>query len=127
MSERKPLYVRLPATTASKLDRFAFELGISKQDLVTDLLERRLPQSATRRVTVESVDDAMAVGHHSFVPASQPDVLTIGEVADLLRVGEDMVTAMAESGELPGRKLGDEWRFTRAAVLRWLGAEDEES
>jgi excisionase family DNA binding protein len=33
---------------------------------------------------------------------------------------------MAEDGKLPARKVGDEWRFTRSALLRWLGGEEEE-
>jgi excisionase family DNA binding protein len=69
---------------------------------------------------VESLDDTMTVGQHSFVPADVPDVLTPAEAAELLRVDEETVVAMAESGELPARKLGDKWRLTRSAVLRWL-------
>jgi excisionase family DNA binding protein len=30
------------------------------------------------------------------------------------------VEALADAGELPGRKVGGEWRFAREAVLRWL-------
>jgi hypothetical protein len=26
----------------------------------------------------------------------------------------------AERGELPGRRIGDEWRFGREALLAWL-------
>jgi hypothetical protein len=32
------------------------------------------------------------------------------------------VRALADAGELPGRKIGDEWRFLRSALLAWLGA-----
>src|SRR4051794_1841449 len=129
MSDRRPLFVRLPIGTAEKLDRVAFELGVSKQDLVADLVEDRLPEGGSRRVVVEAMDDAMTVGHHSFVPRDPSEVLTVADVADLLRVDEEAVTKLADSGELPGRRLGYEWRFTRAAVLRWLGgnSEDEES
>jgi hypothetical protein len=31
------------------------------------------------------------------------------------------VRALADAGNLPGRKIGDEWRFLRRAVLAWLG------
>ena len=27
---------------------------------------------------------------------------------------------MAEAGKLPGRRLGDAWRFSRAALVAWL-------
>jgi hypothetical protein len=30
------------------------------------------------------------------------------------------VASMAESGELPGRKLGGYWRFSRAGLIGWL-------
>ena len=126
MSEKKPLFVRLPAPTAKKLDRFAVELGMSKQDLVADLAERRLPHAGSRRVVVETADDSLAVGRAEFFPAEPTEVLTTAEAADLLRTDEATVRQMAEEGNLPGRKVGDDWRFTRAAILRWLGGEEEE-
>ena len=48
------------------------------------------------------------------------------EAAGLLRTDEETVERMAAAGELPGRMLGATWRFSRAAILRWLGGEDEE-
>jgi excisionase family DNA binding protein len=29
---------------------------------------------------------------------------------------------MAAAGELPGRRIGQKWRFSRRAVLDWLAA-----
>jgi excisionase family DNA binding protein len=127
MSERKPLYVRLPTPTAQKLDRAAVELGMSKQDLVAGLVEDRLPGAGSRRVVVETADDTLSVGRAAFFPRELPDVLTADDAAELLRTDAATVIAMAEDGTLPGRKVGNEWRFARAAVLRWLeGAEEEE-
>jgi excisionase family DNA binding protein len=118
--DKRPLFVRLPTDAAEKLDRAAFELRTSKQDLVAELVQSHLPLASTRRVVVESVDDSLTVGHHSFVPSEALEVLTAGEAAALLRTDEETVRKMAESGTLPGRKLGDEWRFSRAAILEWL-------
>jgi excisionase family DNA binding protein len=125
MHERRALYVRLPHTAAEKLDQAAFELRVTKQDLVADLLDSHLPMGSTRRLVVDLPDDTMTVGHHSFVPTEAPDVLTLAEVADLLRSDEKTVSAMADDGTLPGRKVGPEWRFTREAILRWLGGDEE--
>jgi excisionase family DNA binding protein len=125
-SDRRALYVRIPLPTAKKLDHFTAEHGISKQDVVADLLEERLPQTWTRRVVVESADDALAVGRAEFFPSEPSEVLTAEEAAEFLRTDAATVTTMAENGTLPGRKLGDEWRFTHSALLRWLGAEEEE-
>lgn len=101
MTERRPLYVRLPATAADSLDREAFERRMSKQDLVTDLVE------------------GLTVGRAAFRPAPA-EVLTLAEVSVLLQGTEVAVAELAEAGELPGRRVGGEWRFSRAAVLHWL-------
>jgi excisionase family DNA binding protein len=124
--DKRPLYVRLPSDAAEKLDRAAFELRTSKQDLVAELVQSHLPLASTRRVVVESMDDTLTVGHHSFIPAEALEVLTAAEAAALLRTDAETVEAMAESGELPARKIGDEWRFARAAILDWLAHSNEE-
>jgi excisionase family DNA binding protein len=126
--DRRALYVRLPNDAAEKLDRAAFEMRVPKQDLVADLVENHLGAIAgTRRVVVESLDDSLTVGHHSFTPATELEVLTLDEAADLLRIDRDELTKLAESGDVPGRRLGDDWRFTRTALLNWLGNPDEEA
>jgi excisionase family DNA binding protein len=63
----------------------------------------------------------VVVGRADFTPADAPEVLTVDQAADLLQVEADDVRALADSGELPGRKIGEEWRFRRTAVLAWLG------
>src|SRR5215212_5079542 len=99
----RPLYVRLPDEAADKLARAAVELRTPKQNLVAHLVENHL-----------------TVGKHSFIPNEAEQVMTPEEAADLLRSDAATVIAMAEDGTLPGRKVGDEWRFTRSALLRWL-------
>lgn len=47
-------------------------------------------------------------------------------VAVLLQSDEASVEALADSGELPGRRIGDQWRFARRAVLDWLAAGEGE-
>jgi len=126
------LFVRIPTEQAKRLDRAAFELQMPKQKLVSDLLARYLdldaPDSLTgeadpltrRRVTVETLDSsAMTVGHHSFRPRDA-EVLSSEEAAELLQVDLQTVLELSDAGELPGRKLGGDWRFSRAAILRWL-------
>jgi excisionase family DNA binding protein len=125
--KRTALYVRIPQSHADKLDRAAFELKVSKQDLVTGLVEdmKIAPGFTRRRTEVVEVDDAMTVGRASFLPSGPPEVLTLAEAADLLQVEGDVVATMAEAGDLPGRRLGDDWRFSRTALLRWLGGDEE--
>jgi len=47
-------------------------------------------------------------------------MLTIAEVASLLRVSPDTVYRLAASGELPGRKIGRVWRFSVEAIKRYM-------
>jgi excisionase family DNA binding protein len=54
---------------------------------------------------------------------ADPEVLTVEQAAELLQVDTDTIRALARQGELPGRKVGREWRFSRAAVLAWLGGD----
>ena len=122
-----PLFVRLPASAARRLDRASFELGASKKDLVTALLERHVdPDSpgglaALRRIVVEAGDEPLTIGRHAFRPVDPPPVLTADEVAELLQADVADVVALAEAGDLPARRIGTAWRFSREAVLAWLG------
>jgi hypothetical protein len=47
-------------------------------------------------------------------------VFTVADAAQFLRVAESVVIAEAEAGRLPGRKLGNEWRFLEFALAEWL-------
>jgi excisionase family DNA binding protein len=47
-------------------------------------------------------------------------VLTAEQLAQLLQLDVRTVRSLAARGEIPGRKLGREWRFSRRAVLDWL-------
>ena len=134
------LYVRLPQPEFDRLDRAAEALNTNKKTLVTNLVARFVdpdsegglaqlrdvlvaaPGDAAdpRRVTITLPDEGMAVGHHAFTPAPAPDVLTPAQAADLLQVPEAELVALAEAGELPGRRIGEHWRFSRPALIAWL-------
>jgi len=118
--ERTPLYVRVPTAQATRLDEAAHALKRSKQDLVTGLLHTYGDVDTLRRVTVETTDGGLTVGHAEFRAFAPPDVLTVAQLAEWLQVDPTAVAELADSGDLPGRKLGGEWRFAREAVLAWL-------
>lgn len=55
------------------------------------------------------------------VTRSEPlDVLTPEQVATILGVPEADVKASLESGDLKGKKIGSQWRVTRAAVTEFM-------
>jgi excisionase family DNA binding protein len=113
-----PLFVRLPRREADLLDRVAFEGRISKRELVTSLVQRYLDDDDAGKPEAPATEFVLGRAH--FRPAEPHDVLTLEQAAALLQVDPAEVAALAEAGELPGRRIGGDWRFPRAALLEWL-------
>ena len=65
-------------------------------------------------------DSKAPLVEREIIPADLPDVLTIIEAAQLLRVEASELAVLAADGTVPGRKLDENWRFSRAALLGWL-------
>jgi excisionase family DNA binding protein len=51
---------------------------------------------------------------------SHPEILTLEQVAEMLGVNYKTALYSAQRGDLPGRRVGKRWVFSRAAVLAWL-------
>jgi excisionase family DNA binding protein len=51
------------------------------------------------------------------------EVLTIKEIAALLKLAEKTVYAMANEGELPAFKIRGQWRIKRAELDKWIDAQ----
>lgn len=48
------------------------------------------------------------------------EILTLKEVAQLLKVAEKTVYTMAQNKELPAFKVRGQWRFRREDIDRWI-------
>jgi excisionase family DNA binding protein len=53
-------------------------------------------------------------------PSTAPEILTLAEAAAFLRIPESEIIRQVSAQGLPGRLLGAEWRFPKAAILEWL-------
>jgi excisionase family DNA binding protein len=109
-----PLFVRLAAEETRLLDQAVTATGKSKRRLVEDAVREHLS------------DGQLVVGHAALREAA-PEVLTLPEAAALLRVGEPELEAALARGEVPARRIGEQWRLSRAALLQWLGGEEPRS
>lgn len=133
------LFVRLPVEHARRLDQAANALPAHKKDLVRGLVDRYVhPESpegldalrdltltpSPRRVTIDLGQSADAVGRHAFHPAPPAEVLDLDEASELLAVPAQAVLDLATRREIPGREIAGTWRFSRAALLAWLGGVD---
>lgn len=56
--------------------------------------------------------------------AGAVEVLTLEEAAQLLRLAPEDLRDFAAQGRIPGRRLGEEWRFSRQALRSWLEGTD---
>ena len=52
---------------------------------------------------------------------NHPDILTVKETAEFLRVPRGTVYKLAQAGLMPAQKVGRHWRFHRPAIIRWIG------
>ena len=48
------------------------------------------------------------------------DVMTIDELAEYLQVSKSSLYKLAQSGRIPGQKVGKHWRFHRGTIDAWL-------
>jgi excisionase family DNA binding protein len=48
------------------------------------------------------------------------EVLTLAEAAAYLRVSEAEIVDLVHSQKLPGRFIGNAWRFLKSAIQHWL-------
>jgi excisionase family DNA binding protein len=130
------LYVKLPADAVEKLHRAAEALGIAKKDLVAGLVTKYVdPDSrrglsalgslSSRKVTVEMADNGPTLGSYSFQAYDPPEIMNAEQAAQFLQIDESVVVEMAESGKLPGKRLGSAWRFSRAALVAWLSTPEK--
>jgi excisionase family DNA binding protein len=50
---------------------------------------------------------------------TDPKVLTVGELSGYLRVHRSTIYRLLKRGELPGFKIGSDWRFNVEAIDEW--------
>ena len=51
---------------------------------------------------------------------SRTEILTVPEVAHLLRVPKSTVYKLARLGRIPASKIGKHWRFVRQDLDEWV-------
>jgi excisionase family DNA binding protein len=54
-------------------------------------------------------------------PMSDQEILNIDGAAALLGVSVKTFSKVLREGDVPGRKVGREWKFSRRALIDWIG------
>jgi excisionase family DNA binding protein len=52
--------------------------------------------------------------------SSNQEFLTFEEVADLLRISRPTLTEIIKRGEIPARKVGNQWRFHKQTLIEYI-------
>ena len=123
--ERRALFVRLPVEQARRVEAAARRVGRTKQDYVAAVLAASLdaaPEAGPG--ALRWTDRSDGPGATAGATGAVDEVLTLQELATLLKVSEGAVMDRVVAGDLPGRRFGDQWRFSRGAVLEWLDGSD---
>lgn len=55
------------------------------------------------------------------------EILTIEEAAGHLKVTPEIVGGLLENGDLPGRRIGGEWRTTTRALLGYVDGQSAQA
>lgn len=58
---------------------------------------------------------------------STKEVLNVEEAAEFLGFAPYTIREKVRTGQIPGRKIGGEWRFSSRVLLEWLENGDRES
>lgn len=53
------------------------------------------------------------------------EILTVREVAALLKINDKTAYKLAAKGELPGFKVGGSWRFDKSEIESWIKRKTE--
>ncbi len=56
----------------------------------------------------------------------EKEVLNVEEAAEFLGFAPYTIREKAREGQIPGRKIGGEWRFSRRRLLEWLEEGDRQ-
>lgn len=75
-------------------------------------------ESITRSLPASAIEESRVVANEN---ESVDAVLDVEEVAELLRVGRNTIYELVARNEIPHRRLLKSIRFSRSAVMAWLG------
>lgn len=56
-----------------------------------------------------------------------PEILTVQEVCDYLRIAKPTLYRYVRSGDLPGFKMGKIWKFHRHSIDNWVQTKTEKN
>lgn len=56
-----------------------------------------------------------------------PEVMNIEQAAAYLEVSQGLLYRLASARKIPGRKVGNKWRFHKTALAEWLKGDKQDN
>jgi excisionase family DNA binding protein len=78
-------------------------------------IKKNPPTTTKRRAELALPGDAMATESKYTLPR----VMTVKELSDYLRVHPSTIYKLLRRGELPGFRIGTDWRFNAEVIDKW--------
>lgn len=50
----------------------------------------------------------------------EKEIMTVADLAEYLAFSKQWIYKQAQAGDIPGIRMGNEWRFKRSVIDRWL-------
>lgn len=64
---------------------------------------------------------------HRVRSSVKEDILTVREVAEMLKLADKTVYSLVSDGEIPGFKVGGSWRFSKKELEKWVAAQNRKA
>jgi excisionase family DNA binding protein len=78
--------------------------------------------AAMAQMMAQAAAGAGAGAPAAAAPAEAPEIMTLSEAATYMRVGEEDVLAVIQSGELKAKKIGASYRISKKAIDEYLAS-----
>jgi excisionase family DNA binding protein len=62
----------------------------------------------------------MDSSERKLAPTALPDILDVNDLAKLIHIHPVTIRLHAAQGRIPGRQVGNRWRFSRERIMAWL-------
>ena len=67
----------------------------------------------------QNPEEPMSLRRRNVTMPATAKVITVNELAEYLRVHRTTLYRLLKKGQLPGFKIGSDWRFNIEAIDRW--------
>jgi ATP-dependent Clp protease ATP-binding subunit ClpA len=107
--------------------------GVASKTLAKFGVSLENARSAARAIAVDEEEPSETLTFHdvklymptqkynSHYPSPEGDILNLEQASQLLDITVDELNDLMRTENLPARMIGGKWRFSRSAIIKWLG------